>query len=257
MAEPTHSTRTAIVTGGTSGIGRSIAEAFGALGWRVGIGARRAERLEEAAAAVALAGGRGYGHVLDVTHPDSVDTFVTAVEKALGPIDVLVNNAAASKPGPLHEQSPAQIRETLESGLLGSLLMSRRVLADWLPAGRGGDLLFISSRAAVLPWPRQAPYAAAKAGIEAAAGALRAELHGTGVRSLIVRVGDTITEFAAGWSPAQLAETVYWAKLGLLAGGLLQPRQVADAVVAAVTAPTGVQLETVVVNPHPPRAARE
>jgi len=254
MAEPT---RTAIVTGATAGIGRAIAEAFGALGWRVAIGARRAERLDDAVAAVERAGGRGFGHVLDVTDPDSVDAFVSAAERTLGPIDVLVNNAASSEPGPLHTLRPEQIRETLESGLLGSLLMSRRVLASLLPARRSGDIVFISSRAAVLPWPRQVPYVAAKAGIEAAAAALRVELTGTGVRCAIVRVGDTITEFAARWSPEQLAEVGYWSQLGLLAGGVLQPTQVAAVVVTAVTAPRGAQLETLVLNPEPPLAKPE
>jgi len=250
--------KTAIVTGATVGIGRAIAEAFGALGWRVAIGARRQERLDDAVAAVAMAGGRGFGHVLDVTDAASVDAFVTATEKALGPVDVLVNNAASSEPGPLHELSPQQIRDTLDSGLLGSLLMTRRVLASLLPARRAGDILFISSRAAVLPWPRQVPYTAAKAGIEAAAAALRVELAGTGVRSLIVRVGDTVaTEFATGWSPEQFAVVGYWAKLGLIAGSWLQPPQVAAAVVAAVTTPRGVQIETLVVNPEAPLAGPE
>ena len=250
--------RTAIVTGATAGIGLAIAEAFGALGWRVAIGARREGRLDAAVAAVARAGGRGFGHVLDVTDPASVDSFVTAAEKALGPIDVLVNNAASSEPGPLHELSPEQIRGTIESGLLGSLLMSRRVLASLLPARRGGDIVFISSRAAVVPWPRQVPYAAAKAGVEAAAAALRVELAGTGIRSLVVRVGDTLaTEFTSSWGPEQFAHVVHWAKLGLMVGGLLQPPQVAGAVVAAVTAPRGVQLETMVVNPETPLAKPE
>jgi NAD(P)-dependent dehydrogenase (short-subunit alcohol dehydrogenase family) len=250
--------RTAIVTGATSGIGRAIAEAFGARGWRVAIGARREDRLDDAAAAVAVAGGRGFGHVLDVSDPASVDAFVTAAEKALGPIDVLVNNAGVSKPGPLHESSPEQIAEAIATGLLGSLLMSRRVLGSLLPAGRPGDIVFVSSRAAVVPWPRQVPYTAAKAGLEAAAAALRVELAGTGVRSLIVRVGDTVaTEFASGWGPAELAAVAYWSKLGLLAGSWLQPAQVADAVVAAVTSPRGVSLETVVVNPEPPLARPE
>ena len=249
--------RTAIVTGATAGIGRAIAEAFGALGWRVAIGARRENRLDDAVAAVALAGGRGFGHVLDVADPASVDAFVSAAEKALGPIDVLVNNAAGAKPGPLQEQSVEQIREALDSGLLGALLMTRRVLADWLPADRAGDVVFVSSRAAALPWPRHVAYAAAKAGIEGAAASLRAELVGTGIRSLVVRVGDTVTEFTSAWTPEQLAEVGYWAERGMLAGGLLLPQQVAEAVVAAVTAPRGVQLETLVVNPAPPRAKPE
>jgi NADP-dependent 3-hydroxy acid dehydrogenase YdfG len=249
--------RTAIVTGATAGIGRAIAEAFGALGWRVAIGARREDRLDDAVAAVALAGGRGFGHVLDVGDPASVEAFVDAAEKALGPVDVLVNNAAGAKPGPLQEQSVEQIREALDSGLLGALLMTRRVLADWLPAHRAGDVVFVSSRAASLPWPRHVAYAAAKAGIEGAAASLRAELVGTGVRSLVVRVGDTATEFTSGWSPAQLAEVGYWAERGMLAGGILQPQQVAEAVVAAVSAPPGVQFETVVVNPVAPRQKTE
>jgi NAD(P)-dependent dehydrogenase (short-subunit alcohol dehydrogenase family) len=248
----------AIVTGGSVGIGRAIAEAFGALGWRVAIGARRRDRLDEAAAAVTSAGGRGFGHPLDVSDPASVDAFVTAAEQALGPVDVLVNNAGVSKPSPLHELKPEQIAEALGTGLLGSLLMSRRVLGSLLPAGRPGDIVFISSRAAVLPWPHQVPYAAAKAGVEGAAAALRAELAGTGVRSLVVRVGDTVaTEFASGWGPDEFAHVAHWSKLGLLLGGWLQPAQVASAVVAAVTSPRGVSLETVVVNPEPPRTAPE
>jgi NADP-dependent 3-hydroxy acid dehydrogenase YdfG len=250
--------RTVIVTGGSVGIGRAIAEAFGALGWRVAIGARRTERLDEAVAAIGLAGGLGFGHALDVTDAASIDTFVAAVEHALGPVDVLVNNVASSAPGALHQLEAKQIRDTLESGLLGSLLMTRRVLASLLPAQRAGDILFISSRAAALPWPRQVPYTAAKAGLEAAAAALRSELAGTGVRSLVVRVGDTLgTEFASGWGAAEFETVGYWAKLGLLAGGLLQPTQVAEAVVAAVTAPPGVQLETLVVNPVPARTKPE
>jgi NADP-dependent 3-hydroxy acid dehydrogenase YdfG len=248
--------RTAIVTGGSAGIGRAIACALSARGWQVAIGGRRPARLEEAVAAVAQAGGHAFGHVLDVSDPDSVDVFVSAAEKALGPVDLLVNNAAGAKPGALQQQSVAQIREALD-GLVGALLMSRRVLADWVPAGRRGDLVFVSSRAAAMPWPRHVPYAAAKAGVEGAAASLRAELAGTGIRTLVLRIGDTISEFAAGWSPEQLAELGYWMERGLIVGSVLDPAQVAEALVAAVTAPPGVHLETLVVNPEAPRAKTE
>ncbi len=249
--------RTAIVTGATSGIGRAIAEAFAALGWRVAIGARRTERLEDAVAAIERAGGRGFGHALDITDSGSVDEFVSAAEKALGPVDVLINNAGGMRPGKLHELSPAALRSAVETNLLGALFVTQRVLRDLLPRRQPGDVVFISSRAAVTPWPRNAHYGAAKAGLENAAAALRVELEGTGVRTTVVRVGDTITEFGASWTPEELADVADWFGLGLVKGGVLQPTQVAAAVVAAVTAPRGVQFETVVVNPEPPLAQPE
>jgi NADP-dependent 3-hydroxy acid dehydrogenase YdfG len=247
--------RTAIVTGGTAGIGLATAEAFGALGWRVAIGARRPERLEPALAVIAKAGGHGFGHVLDVTDPDSIDVFVSAAEKALGPADVLVNNAAGAHPGRLHELSVEDIRAAVESSLLGSLFTTRRVLQGMLAHGAGGDLVFVSSRAAAIPWPRHTPYGAAKAGVENAAASLRAELEGTGIRSTVVRVGDTVTEFGSSWTPDEFAHVGYWHGLGLVKGAVLEPAQVAAAVLSAVTAPRGCQLETIVVNPQLPKTA--
>lgn len=244
------------MTGGTAGIGLATAEAFGALGWRVAIGARRAERLEPALAAVARAGGHGFGHVMDVTDPDSIDVFVSAAEKALGPADVLVNNAGSAHPGRLHELSIEAIRAAVESSLLGSLFTTRRVLQGMLANGAGGDVVFVSSRAAALPWPRNAHYGAAKAGVESAAAALRVELEGTGVRVAVVRVGDTVTDFGASWTPAEFADVAYWHALGLVKGAVLQAADVAAAVRAAVTAPPGVSLETIVVNPQPSGSPR-
>jgi hypothetical protein len=70
----------------------------------------------------------------------------------------------------------------------------------------------------------------------------------------VVRVGDTITEFGSSWTPAEFAHVGYWHGLGLVKGAVLQAKDVAAAVVSAVTAPRGVQLETIVVNPQPPRS---
>ena len=243
------------MTGGTAGIGLAIAEAFGALGWRVAVGARRSERLEPALAAVARAGGRGFGHVLDVTDADSIDAFADAVEKALGPVHVLVNNAGSAHPGKLHELPVEHVRAAVETNLLGALLATRRVLQGMLAHGEGGDLVFVSSRAAALAWPRNTHYGAAKAGVENAAAALRVELEGTGIRCAVVRVGDTVTEFGSTWTPAEFADVGYWHGLGLVKGAVLQPAQVAAAVVSAVSAPPGVTLETIVVNPELPRKA--
>ena len=214
--------RTAIVTGATAGIGLAIAEAFGALGWRVAIGARREDRLDDAVAAVARAGGRGFGHVLDVTDPASVDAFVTAAEKALGPIDVLVNNAGlVASPGRCTSCARSRSASTLETGLLGSLLMSRRVLAATAAGAarrRHRVHLLARGRAAVaaagaLRRPRRRASRARRGGA-----ARRARRHG---RPLAGRARgrhrrDRVR--ARRWSAEQFAEVGYWAKLGLLDG---------------------------------------
>ena len=91
--------KVAMVTGASSGIGRAIAVGLGRLGWRVALGARGAESLKETAAVVIEAGGEALPRALDVTDAASVDAFVETVEDAMGPIDVLVNNAGIAIPG--------------------------------------------------------------------------------------------------------------------------------------------------------------
>ena len=83
----------AVVTGASSGIGAATALELGRQGWRVGLGARRVDRLEEVAKQIETEGGEAFSHRLDVTDPDSVDAFCGAVEAGLGPVDVLINNA--------------------------------------------------------------------------------------------------------------------------------------------------------------------
>ncbi len=253
--DPTAERRVAVVSGASAGIGRAIAEAFGGQGWRVALGARRAERLEAAAQAVKAAGGEAFAQRLDVTDADSVDAFFEAAEAALGPVDLLVNNAAIGKPGRLHEMAPEQIRAEVETGLLGALFMARRAIASMTRHGRRGDLVFLSSSSAVVPWPRHVPYSASKGGLETAAHALSLELEGTGIRSLVLRVGNTVgTEFSASWGPPEFAiVSEYWARLGLLRhAGLMTPELVAQAVLVAVTAPRGLQLDRISVNPEAP-----
>src|SRR5260370_5820729 len=97
----------AIVTGASSGIGRAVALEFGTLGWRVALGARRTDRLEDAAVDVRDRGGQAFVHALDVTDPASIGAFFAAAGDALGPVDVPVHNPGASPPGWL-ERLPVQ-----------------------------------------------------------------------------------------------------------------------------------------------------
>jgi NADP-dependent 3-hydroxy acid dehydrogenase YdfG len=242
--------RTVLVTGASSGIGAAIARAFGGLGWAVAVGGRRTDRLREVAGEIERAGGRAFAHPLDVTEPESIDGFLAAAEGALGPLDVVVNNAGIGVPGALHEIAVEDIQRELATNLLGPMLVVRRALPGML-ARRHGDLVFISSMNAVAPRPLQLGYTAAKAGLEAMAHTLRMELEGTGVRSIIVRPGPTRSEFGYGWGPGVLTRLLdTWKHWGFMRHNeTLDGRQVAAAVVAAVTAPAGMSMDVIQVNP--------
>jgi NAD(P)-dependent dehydrogenase (short-subunit alcohol dehydrogenase family) len=250
MPEP----RGAIVTGASSGIGRTIAIEFGHLGWRVALGARRHDRLKETASEVVAAGGRAHALDLDVQDQDSIAAFFAAAEAAVGPVDLLVNNAGVATPGWLHEVPVDALRRDVLTNLLGPLLLSRLAIGAWRARGAAGDLVFITSDATRHPRPRMAAYTAAKAGLEALAQSLALELEGTGIRATTVRVGPTITEFGFGWPMDELEDLMaYWPRFGLQRhGGFLDPSAVARAVVAAVTAPPGVLFDMIEVQPEAP-----
>lgn len=246
--------RTALVTGASSGIGAAIARAFGALGWRVALGARREDRLAEVAREVEAAGGKAFAHQLDVTSAASIDAFFDAAEVAHGPADVVVNNAGIGLPRLLHEAAVAELRRELDTNLLGPMLVARRAIPPLLELGRG-DLVFISSLNAVAPRTFQAAYTASKAGLEGLARVLQMELEGTGVRSTIVRPGPTGSEFGAhygGEMARRLLESwKYWGIMRQL--HWMYPEHVARAVVACVTAPRGTHFDVIEVLPENPK----
>lgn len=207
------SARTAILTGASSGIGADTAVELGRQGWSLALGARRVPRLQETAKKVEEAGGRAFAHPLDVRDPASVDAFCAAAERALGAIDLLINNAGENRAGMIHEASPEDLRSDVEINLLGAIYMTRRVLPGMLARGRG-DVVFIGSDSALRPRPYQGAYAAAKWGLEAFARVLEMETEGTGVRSILVRVGPTGSEFGNQMPKAQIPKILeawkYW-----------------------------------------------
>lgn len=246
--------RTAIVTGASSGIGVTIATELGRLGWRVAIGARRADRLADTASSIVEAGGEAFAHRLDVSDAGTIEEFFEATERALGPVDVLVNNAGVSYPGWLTDIAVADIEREVATNLVGPILMSRLTIASMTRRGARGDLVFITSDASRHPRPRMATYTATKAGLEALAHSLAMELEGTGIRATTVRVGPTLSEFGFGWPMESLEDLLgYWPRFGLQRhAGVLEPEAIAHAVIAVVTAPPGVMLDTVEVQPEAP-----
>ena len=116
--------------------------------------------------------------------------------------------------------------------------------------------MFLSSDAVREARPRMSTYAATKAGVELFARSLAMELEGSGIRSMIVRIGPTITEFGVGWNMDEIVKLMpYWQRFGMQRhDGYLSAEQVADAIVTAVSAPRGVHLDVIEIRPEAPRS---
>jgi NADP-dependent 3-hydroxy acid dehydrogenase YdfG len=246
--------RVVAISGAGTGIGQVAAARFAAQGWRVAVGGRRVERVTETSSMIQDAGGTCVAQQLDVSDGASVERFFDAVEAELGPVTAIVNNAATARYGPLDDFSPEDIAVEVSTKLTGSLLMAARGIRGMRRAGVGGDIVFVTSAAAVWPWIQHLPYAAANAGAEHAARILRLELEGTGIRSGVLRVGETGgTEFAnrgiaMGGMPSEL-----WFRRGLLRHhGTMTPENVADAMIAMVSLPPAYQYEVLSVVPTAP-----
>lgn len=244
----------AVVTGASAGLGRAIAVALGGLGWTVALGARRVERLEEAAFEVRGAGGEAHVHALDVTDPESVDQFFDGVERATGRVaDVLVNNAGLGYLGAIAEASTERLRAQVDTNLLGVLYCTRRAVSALLAADRPGDLVFISSDSILTAYPHMLTYSATKAAVEYLAAGLDVELGGTGIRASTIRLGPTVSEFNASWPDEDMVGFMRaWDKLGLRQQdfNFIPVETAAHAVVAAVTAPRGSKVSMMSVRPE-------
>ncbi len=152
-----------VVTGASSGLGVSFAQAFAEAGADVVLGARRVERLEETAALVTQAGRRAHSCRTDVADPQQCQDLVDAAVGAFGRIDVLINNAGVGSAVPATRETPEQFRNTIDVNLNGSYWMAQACGRIMHP---GSSIINISSvlgiTTAGLP---QAAYSAAKAGI--------------------------------------------------------------------------------------------
>jgi NADP-dependent 3-hydroxy acid dehydrogenase YdfG len=246
--------RVVAISGAGTGIGQAAARRFAASGWRVAIGGRRVERLEKTKSVVEDANGTCVAHALDVSDGASVERFFEATEAELGTVTAVINNAATARYGPLHEFSHADIALEVATKLTGSLLMSARAIRGMRGSALGGDIVFVTSAAAVWPWVEHLPYAAANAGAEHAARILRLELEGTGIRVGVLRVGETLgTEFAVRGMETGGMPNELWFRRGLLRhNGTMTPDNVADAMVAMVSLPPAHQYDVLSVMPTAP-----
>jgi 3-oxoacyl-[acyl-carrier protein] reductase len=160
-----------LVTGASEGIGRAVAEAFAREGGRLVLLARRADRLEAAAAAVRALGAETLAVPADVTRPADVSRAVDAALNRFGAVHVLVNNVGGSLGTlslGLEEIDDAQWSAVFEQNVFSAVRVTRAVLPPMRRQG-WGRIIFIASESGIQPDPTGAPYNAAKAAVIALA----------------------------------------------------------------------------------------
>ena len=222
MARVTRSLNGTVVaiTGGGRGIGRAIGQAAAREGARVALGDLDRASAETAAAGL---GGDALGLALDVTDHAGFTEFLDEVERRLGPLDVLVNNAGIMVVKPLVEESSDSVARQIDLNLRAVIHGTQEAMRRMVPRGTG-HIVNVSSLAGRSGFAMLGTYAATKHGVVGLSEAARAELRGTGVEITVVMPYFVRTELTAGVPDARTLRR-------------LAPEDVAAAAVAALQRP--------------------
>jgi NADP-dependent 3-hydroxy acid dehydrogenase YdfG len=236
--------KTAVLTGASSGIGAAAARALAGDGWRLVLGARRLERLEELAAEIG-----GEAQRLDVTDPDSVAEFCAAVPEC----HLLVNNAGGALGlEPIEQADEALWRSMYESNAMGTMRMTKALLPKLRDSG-DGHVIGVTSIAAFETYRGGAGYTAAKHAQRAIMRTLRLELLGEPIRVTEIAPGMTETEFSLvrfGGDEAAAAEVYRGVEP-------LRAPEVAECIRWVAAQPSHVNVDELVVRPRDQARATE
>lgn len=189
----------AIITGASRGLGAALARELAAKGARVVAVARGREELERVVGEIRRAGGVAHALVGDIADKSAIHPLAGAAAELVGPIDVLVNNASELGPTPLRpllDTECEDLERVLAVNVLGAFRLSR-VVAGSMALRRTGVVAFVSSDAALTPYPRWGAYSVSKAASDHLARVWATELGSLGVRVFAVDPGDMDTEMHA------------------------------------------------------------
>jgi NADP-dependent 3-hydroxy acid dehydrogenase YdfG len=238
--------KTALVTGASSGIGRSTALALAEAGASVALVARRAERLKDLAAQIEADGGQALARAADVTDEQDASRAVQDAVDHFGRLDILVNAAGMTQTGKVENGDLADWRYVFELNFWAAFSTARAAIPA-LKANGGGDIVNISSTAG-----RRAvgatfgPYAASKFALTAFNESLRAEVTLAGIRVSIIEPGATATEIHEHIKDEKIRE---FTRKHVEKDGAMLADDVAAAVVFVVSLPPRVNVSQLVIRP--------
>lgn len=225
--------KVALVTGGSRGIGRAIALRLAEDGHAVAVNyASRADAADEVVAAIVGGGGEAIAVGADVSDSAAVTAMFGTVGEALGPVEILVNNAGITDDDLLLRMSEEQFRRVLDVNLVSAFLCTKAALRGMLRA-KAGRIISIASVAGISGNPGQANYAASKAGLIGFSKSIAKEVGVRGITVNVIAPGYIATEMTDA-----LGDEVKQAALGTISLARLgQPEEIAN--VAAFLASEG------------------
>lgn len=210
--------KTAIVTGGGSGIGEGIARALADAGVNVVICGRREASLARVAEALRATGGSVWPVTADVSRQEDVETVVNAALGRFGAIHILINNAGVDASGSIHDYDVTAWDRVMATNLRGPFLMSRAVLPQ-LRGQREGHIVNISSESGIEYYEKDGGYGLSKHALNALGEYIQRENQAHGIRVNTVYPGMVITEMTQDvpglnhercLRPEDIAELVMW-----------------------------------------------
>jgi NAD(P)-dependent dehydrogenase (short-subunit alcohol dehydrogenase family) len=211
--------KTVLITGGTRGLGRAMAQGFAEAGADVIVSSRKAEACAQTAAELRELGVRAEGIACHVGEWEQVNALADKGWDTFGQIDVLINNAGMSPGAPSSvETSEALFDKIMGVNLKGAFRLTA-LIGSRMAAGNGGSIINISSTGALRPRPAYAPYAAAKAALNTVSLAFASEF-APKVRVNVISPGSFETDISAGWQDREAMK----ARVGLKRFG--QPHEI-------------------------------
>ena len=185
-------TKTALITGATSGFGKASVQRFVEAGWRVIATGRRVERLQELVDA--LGADKVHPAAFDIRDLDAMDAALSSLPEAFKKVDLLINNAGlALGTAPAQQCDLDQWNTMIDTNIRSLAALTHKMLPSLIE--RKGAIINISSVAASYPYPGGNVYGGTKAFVTQFSLGLRSDLHGTGVRVTSYEPGMTETEF--------------------------------------------------------------
>ena len=220
--------KVAIVTGGGSGIGAAICQAFANEGASVVVADIHAEGSDAVASEINAHGGVAMAMVTDVAEPSSVSQMAASTLSAYGQIDVLVNNAGVRLIKGFMQHTSSDWQRMIDINLTGPFLCAQAVIPAMLRAG-GGAIVNLCSIASFMGRPNRCGYVAAKSGLLGLTRAMAVDMTGTGIRVNAIAPGMIASPFNQSFAEAEETKDT-WAQENVI-GRWGRPEDIAGAAV--------------------------